>query len=135
VTGVSRIPHVATGRGFTLFEVIVAVTVMMVSLVAVSSLGLGTIRWNAHGHRMTAATNLARDKIEALRRTTYSTVTSGADPSPLNEKGGTGTTDAIYHRSWAVSDGPTPTTRKVVVTVTWGSSSTERVKLQTLLGS
>lgn len=122
-------------RGFSLIEVIAAVLIMMVSMAAVTSLGAGTMKWNTQGHRVTAATNLARDKIEELRRVPYYSVTSGANAAPLDAAGQTGGSNAIYSRSWTVSSGPTPTTRKLVVTVAWGSSPLERVTLQTLLGS
>ena len=118
-----------------MIEVMTALGILGIVLVAVSNLSVGTIRANGHARKVTAATNLARDKMETLRAQDYWTVTSGADPFPLTESGVTSGNGAIYNRSWTLSSGPTNTTLTLKVTVEWQDVTTQKVELRSLLGS
>ena len=55
-------------RGFTLVEVLVALVVLAVGLLAVSKMGITYVRANTFNHEMSEATLLAEEKMEQLRR-------------------------------------------------------------------
>lgn len=119
-------------RGYTLFEVLVASSVLSITLVGLSALPITSIRANAGARRMTAAASLARGKIEELRATPYAALAAGVDAQPVSEtaSGGAG---AIYTRQWTVGPGPTATTKEVAVTVLWTGAPSHQVTLRTLM--
>ena len=119
--------------GFTLVEVLVALTIFAIALLGLVSLLTTTIQANAQARRMTAATNLAQDRLEEIRNMAYAAITSGSDSGQLTETGGTGGTGAIYTRSWTVAGGPAPNTKQVTVTVTWTDQTSRQVQLQTIV--
>ena len=53
--------------GFTLVEVLMAITIFSIGFLAVSTLVIATTRNNTTGNIMTKATMLARGKIEQLK--------------------------------------------------------------------
>ena len=54
-------------KGFTLIEVLVAIVVLSVALLALAGLQIISIRSNSFGNRMTEATTLARDLMEEMK--------------------------------------------------------------------
>ena len=136
VKGMARRGHGARAvSGFTLIEVLTGLAVVAMIMTAVSSLSIGTIRSNRTAQQVTAATNLARDKIEELRGLDYWTITDGADPQPLTESGTAGGAGAIFTRSWSVYLGPTNGTLFLKVTVRWQDGTTREVAVRTIIGS
>jgi prepilin-type N-terminal cleavage/methylation domain-containing protein len=98
-------------QGFTLIEVLIAVTLFAFGIIAVASLQATAINGNATAKRHSEAATLAVDQIEKLKR-------SGYPPNPGNETvvvpgGGT------YDIAWTVSDGAIKDTKFVDVTVDW----------------
>ncbi len=112
-------------EGFTLIEVLVALVILSVSLLALAGLMASTTRNNAGGGHLTEAATLAQDTLERLR-------TSPLDRIPLNETKTdypAGSTGIAYTRSWiAVADLPAPnnTVDTITVTVRW----TDPIRLQ-----
>lgn len=53
--------------GFTLVEVLVAISVMALVIVGLSSMGITTIKADTHSRRQSAAMSLAQAKLEELR--------------------------------------------------------------------
>jgi type IV pilus modification protein PilV len=53
-------------KGFTLLEVIVAISVLTIGLLAVASMQVSAIRGNASAYGMTEATSWATDQLEKL---------------------------------------------------------------------
>ncbi len=80
---------VATDKGFTLIEVLVAMVVFSLALLGLGKMHLTAIQVNAAASRVTQATTLAQDKVERLLAIPYNapSVTSypndgHPDPSP-----------------------------------------------------
>jgi Tfp pilus assembly protein PilV len=123
-----------TPRGFSILEVMVGIGFLMVSFLALTSLSRGTVGATEDARHISAATNLARSKIEELRGLSYATVATGADAAKLSERGQSASPGAIYARSWTVTTGPAPGTKSVTVTVKWNDSATGQISLATLVG-
>ena len=104
----------AIGQGFSVVEVLIAVSILAVSLLAIASMfpvGYQDIEYSG---RMTIAAELARQKLEELRNTSFSSLASSS--SPENLSGG-------FTRSWTVVDAgvgaQAADLKQVTVTVTW----------------
>ena len=73
--------------GFTLLEVIIAISILSVGLLAVASMQTAAIRGNDNAYRITEGATLAQDRLEYLLARPYddpllSIGTGKADPSP-----------------------------------------------------
>jgi type IV pilus assembly protein PilV len=106
-------------RGISLIEILVALTIFSIGILAVAQLQLWNIRNNTTGNFMTLATLLAREQLETLKgQADVTTLISAADPNnPIDADGNTG---GIFTRTWTVSN-PLGgnTSRQVEVTVSW----------------
>jgi len=115
--------------GFTLLEILIAITILSVGLLGMASLTVGIINANKFSDEMTTATTLAQDKMEDIRRMSYPDVTSETKAvlsSPYSQ----------YKREVAVADdSPAAGMKTVSVKVYWGGASLEdhHVELKTIL--
>jgi prepilin-type N-terminal cleavage/methylation domain-containing protein len=135
----SRMRILRDPSGFTLVEVLVAVTILLIGFLGVQSLGVGIVRGNLFSDRLTAATTLTQDKLELIRRLNYRCVGSidpaqgCAPPNGIN----VGTTvenpvlnNPFYIRQTLIEAGigtPAEAMKKVTVTVYWDSDSSVKV--------
>jgi type IV pilus assembly protein PilV len=71
--------------GFTLIEVLIALTILAVGLLALATMQIVSIRGNAFSTEMTYATMLAQSRLEQIRNMAYDSVTSGTEIVPANE--------------------------------------------------
>jgi prepilin-type N-terminal cleavage/methylation domain-containing protein len=60
--------------GFTLIEVMIALTILAVGLLALATMQIVSIRGNAFSTEMTYATMLAQSRLEQLRNTPYASI-------------------------------------------------------------
>ena len=120
--------------GFFLIEAVVAFLLLAFTTLGLSSFMLTTIETNRDARRITAATNLAQDKLEELRGLSYTAVVSGSD-GEFNEEGGTTGSRVIYSRSWTViDDSPEAGLKSILVQVGWIDKKGDRdVSLQTII--
>ena len=106
-------------RGFTLLEVLIAITIFAIGLLAVATMQVSAIRGNRLGCEVTQATSLGQIQIEALKSADIATLIAGGpynDPNnPIDETGANG---GIFNRSWVIAN-HTALSREVSVTVTW----------------
>ena len=58
-------------KGFTLLEILIAMTILSVGLLALAEMTVYVIRSNTAGNKITGATVLAQDKLEKLRNLSY----------------------------------------------------------------
>lgn len=112
-------------KGFSLIEILVAITILSVGLLGTAALITGIIRSNQVSNRVSTATTLAQDKMEDIKRLGYSNAVSETKAflsSPYNN----------YEREVTVVDGSPATGMKTVtVEVYWESSKS--VSLMTIL--
>ena len=130
--------EIANQRGMTLPEVLIAVAILTVGLLAVVSMlssGFSTVLVSGGGSKATA---YARQKLEELKNKCYNNGTLCVDPT-FPTSTGTDTPEAGIARSWTVTQaGPTAAPNRlsqISVTVTWKSASSgggQQVIMQTM---
>jgi type IV pilus modification protein PilV len=113
-----------SSKGFTLIEVMIAVVILAVGLLALMAMQIVSIKANAFSSEITYSTMLAQQQLETLRNLGFSdanlteTTTTGVPHAPLppeiDGKGG------AYTISWDVED-TTTTMKTITLTVTWQS--------------
>ena len=107
--------------GFTLIEVMIAVVILAVGLLALGTMQIVSIRANAFSTEMTYSTMLAQQQLETLKNLAFSDAALTATPPThtlpaVIEKG------ASYSVSWDVQVDPTNTDMKTIdLTVQWQS--------------
>jgi prepilin-type N-terminal cleavage/methylation domain-containing protein len=111
-----------TNKGFSLIEVLVAIAIFAVGVLAVAKMQYWNTRNNTTGNITTQATMLAREKIEELKSLDFAEAdldfgNHDDANNPIDENGNTG---GIYTREWDVSDpGIGSNARQIQVTVSW----------------
>jgi prepilin-type N-terminal cleavage/methylation domain-containing protein len=88
-------------KGFSLIEMLIALVILSISLLALAGLMVTTTKNNSFGSHMTEAATFAQDKLEELRVTRWTNIVSGNDTVQ-------GSTGIQYNRSWNVSTLPNP---------------------------
>ncbi len=109
-------------EGFTLVEVMIAILVLSVALLALAGLQIVSIRGNSFGNYMTEAITLAKDLMEEMKNREWEQIQGSTDDPP-------GTSGVTYHRVCTVvteSSG----IKRVTVEVTWDNGK-HRVALVT----
>lgn len=112
--------------GFTLLEVIIAISILTVGLLAVASMQTAAIRGNDAAYRVTESVTWAQDRLEYLLALPYddsalSIGTGKADPM---------TTPSNYTITYDVTNTPIPNTKKITVTASQqdrGATKTRRL--------
>jgi type IV pilus assembly protein PilV len=96
--------------GFTLIEVLVALVILMVGFLAMTTMHVTSARANTMARRRTMATLLAHQQIERFQRLDANSIDAGTD---------TATMDGYdFARSWTKTDNA-GTSDTVQVTVSW----------------
>ncbi len=112
--------------GFTLIELLIALFILSVVLLALSTMVYSVMRATAQSKGMATATTLAQDVLENLKNSSYSSLASGNDtksPAPGN---------ITYNRQWTVST--VGNIKTIEVTVSWTDHRPHNVSFTTLRG-
>jgi type IV pilus assembly protein PilV len=110
-------PFISSEEGFTLLEIMIALVVLSVSLVALAGLQISAIRGNAFSKRMTTAVSIANEKMEQLKNSSYANILSESSIQ-VNQS------NMNFTRQVTVTNNsPLPNTKTVNVTVTWSQGS------------
>ena len=120
--------------GFTLVEVLVAISIMALVIAGLASMGVTTIQADSHSRRQSVVVSLAQTKLEDLRvlRRSHADWTAGShSETGLQEDGSSG---GIYTREWEVeTDYNTyKGLSRVTVTVSWDASTSGSVSVSSL---
>jgi len=107
-------------NGFTLLEILLAITIFAIGLLAVAAMQVSAIHGNKLGNEWTQATSLAQQQLEALKSgdITTATYTAGVYNDANNPMTGTGANGGIFNRSWTIAANTTFSVR-ATVTVSW----------------
>ncbi len=101
-------------KGFTLLEVLIAIVILSVALLALTGLQFISIRGNSFGNHMTEAVTLAKDSMEEMKNTEWEQI-GGRTDDPV------GATGITYHRVCTVTE--LDKIKTVTVRVTWDNGN------------
>jgi prepilin-type N-terminal cleavage/methylation domain-containing protein len=73
-------------RGFTLVELLIAIVVLAVGLLALTSAGAATVRLEGRGQQLSRIASLGDTRLELLRTKRCAAVSGGADSARLTER-------------------------------------------------
>ena len=106
-------------NGFSLIELMIAMSVMALGMLAAASMQYSAVRNNTTGNTSTQATMLAKATLEMLKNqdidSTALAVGDYVDSAPVDASGNPG---GIYNRSWRIDPLGT-SARRIRVTVEW----------------
>ncbi len=97
--------------GFTLIEVLIAIVILSISLLALAALMATTTQNTSFGGHITEATTLAQDRLEELRVTQWANIVTGTDTRTMGISG------IVYTRNWNVV--PSGNLRTITITISW----------------
>ncbi|MDY0188168.1 MAG: prepilin-type N-terminal cleavage/methylation domain-containing protein [Syntrophus sp. (in: bacteria)] len=129
-------------QGFTLIEILVAMCLLLIALLALLSLTTTVIKGNYASKMTTMATTLVKDKLEDLKNKSYASVsasTSGitsTDYASATGQVSASSTGAYFTRNCTCkldAAEPNDTMKTVVVTVSWNEGS-RSVSASTIIG-
>jgi hypothetical protein len=109
-----------------LIEILVALIILSIALLALGGLMVTTTKNSSFGGRMTEAATFAQDLLEQLRASPWGNVVSGADQR-------TGSTGMNYIRNWSVVPNPAGTQRWVTITVNWNDGVNRSISLLSVI--
>ncbi len=120
-------------KGFTLIEMLVAIIILSLAMLALAGLMVTTTKNNSFGGHITEAATLAQDKLEELRTLPWCNLAlfSGAD-----SREGPNKAPNYYDRSWSVDPNPPTscdTLRTINVTVIWTDKVRHSVTFRSVL--
>lgn len=99
-----------TSAGFTLMEVLVALTIFSITSLAATQLIVASTALISENNTASQAIAAAQGAIENMRNVTYAEMVDGSDPDP----------PPPFTITWTVSDDdPAPNMKTVVVKVSW----------------
>jgi type IV pilus assembly protein PilV len=130
--GIGQLQSTAkSDRGFSLIELLIAMCIMALGMLAAASMQYSAVRNNTTGNTATQANMLAKATLEMLKsqdiESTVLAVGDYVDPGPVDANGDPG---GIYNRSWRIDPLGT-STRRISVTVGWTKfGSTREVTMQ-----
>ncbi|CAB1064437.1 hypothetical protein D1BOALGB6SA_9231 [Olavius sp. associated proteobacterium Delta 1] len=115
--------HRQNTRGFSLIELLIAMAIMALAMLAAATMQLSAVRNTTNGNMVTQANMLAKGKMEELKNTKdLTTIDGGGTASGINDDGQPG---GIYDLSWTV-DNLGSSARRITVTVQWNRGSRTR---------
>ncbi len=116
-------------KGFSLIEVLIALVILSISLLALAGLMATTTRNNSYGGHLTEAVTFAQERLEQFRVTSYASVTSSA--APVTQ---TGVPSGIpYSLNWVVVPNGGDTLRRITITITWNDGIAHSFSIATVV--
>ena len=118
---------ITNSKGFSLIEVLIALVILAISLLALAGLMATTVRNNSFGGHVTEASTLAQDKLEEFRAMRWDDVQAtppGPETDPVSKIGSTG---IVYTRNWNVAQNGNIKT--ITITVNWNDRIDHSIRL------
>jgi prepilin-type N-terminal cleavage/methylation domain-containing protein len=133
LTGSTR-PRGAAGDGFTLIEVMVAMAILAIGLLAVAAAQLGALHLGAKSRNLTVAMHLAQEKMEEFQAlpaaslpATGNDADNPIDPDPDDND------ETTFNRRWEVlANTPVTNVSTLRVRVDWVEPKTGMVRTTTI---
>jgi type IV pilus assembly protein PilV len=120
-------------KGFSLIEVLVALVILSVALLALAGLMVTTTRVNSFGGHLTEAVTFAQQRLEELRVASYNTVVSSS-VNPGDPVIQPGLSSGInYTMNWVVTPNADDSLRRVTMRVTWNDGVTHSFSIVTII--
>jgi prepilin-type N-terminal cleavage/methylation domain-containing protein len=113
-----------TSKGFTLLEMLIAMTILSVALLGLGQMMLLSIGGASFGNKVTEATTFAQDKMEELRTMDWNGLQDGNDAID-------GAQGIQYQRAWAVV--PTGKMKTVNLAVSWNDGSDHILRIASVI--
>ncbi len=114
-------------KGFTLIEILIAVSLLAIGLLGMAGLTVGIMKGNSVSNQVTTATALAQDRMEDIKRLGYSKAIAASEG--YNSMSGY----SSYKRDTVIDvDTPSVGMKTVTVTVSWDSDAAS-VAVETIL--
>lgn len=108
-------------KGFSLVEVLVALVILSISLLALAGLMVQSTKNGSWGSHMTEAATLAQDRLERFRAVRPQTdIPEGTGGTNTDQV--TGASGIVYTRTCRVITNTAGTARTIEITVTWADS-------------
>lgn len=98
-------------KGFTLLEIMIALVVLTIGLIAIAYMTNYAISGNREAKLLTQAVTLAQDKLEELRGVDYDALTSDNDAVNID--------NIAYTRTWTVQTDASKEMKTAAVIVSW----------------
>jgi len=108
-------------KGFSLIEVLIAIVILSVSLLALAGLMVQTTQNNSFGNHMTEASTVAQDVFERLRARPYNSMLAGVDSV-------TGSTGQNYNRTWNILK--VGTFAEAAITINWTDPTSHTISFR-----
>ncbi|UCD71560.1 MAG: prepilin-type N-terminal cleavage/methylation domain-containing protein [Syntrophobacterales bacterium] len=113
-----------TSRGFTLLEMLIALTILSVALLGLGQMMLLSIRGTSFGNKVTEATTFAQDKMEELRTVDWNGLEDGNDTI-------SGSQGIQYQRAWTVV--PTGIMKTINLAVSWNDGNDHLIRITSVI--
>lgn len=123
-------------QGFSLIEVLIAMAIFSIGILAVGTMVLSTARNNTNGNILTQATMLARAKMEEKKRTADAGNLTASDDETLSNVDMQGNPDGNYTYKCDIDDVALPgggNALRIQVTVSWTRKGQSRSVVLTTL--
>jgi len=106
-------------NGFSLIELLIAMSIMALGMLAAASMQYSAVRNNTTGNTSTQATMLAKSTLEMLKNQDIdSTALAVGDYFDSTQVDANGNPGGIYNRNWRI-DSLGASSRRIRVTVEW----------------
>jgi prepilin-type N-terminal cleavage/methylation domain-containing protein len=115
----SVIKKIRNDEGYTLIEMLIAIAILSVGLLAVATMQISSIRVNDTARKMTRRATMAQDRLEYLMSLKYTHAVLDPGAHTVGAPSG-------YTISWTVSTGGTlpPSTKLIRMNVSQGGKTT-----------
>lgn len=105
-------------NGFTFIELLIAMAILAIGMMAAVSMQFSSTRNNTNGNIVTQASMLAKTQLETLKNQDVTNLAAGTYTDPNNPVDPDGQNGGIYTRSWTIANLGTGA-REITVRVQW----------------